>query len=284
MTGIDGGLDDPERALLAELAARHGLGSSDDARAVARGAENTTFAIGEWIVRRSDDLDSVAREVALLRRLARATRVPVPVPVVHEVDAGIMVYRRLPGEPLLARRRAVDVGRALIDVLGTLRRIHADLPFDDVPIEEWHDEAVRHFGVVRPHLDAAQAATVAAFLESPPPPPGVRVVALHNDLGAEHILADAGGRVTGVIDWTDAARADPARDLGTIFRDLGPSIARQVGEALEGPLTDGDLARMRFHGRCTWLEDLEFAISDLDGRTAYRTNAWATFDRTFRDP
>ena len=44
----------------------------------------------------------------------------------------------------------------------------------------------------------------------------------HNDLGAEHVLVDpATLAVTGIIDWSDAARADPAAEVGRLLRDLG---------------------------------------------------------------
>jgi hypothetical protein len=38
----------------------------------------------------------------------------------------------------------------------------------------------------------------------------------------EHVLVDVeANAVTGIIDWTDAAIADPARDLALIYRDFG---------------------------------------------------------------
>jgi aminoglycoside phosphotransferase (APT) family kinase protein len=38
-------------------------------------------------------------------------------------------------------------------------------------------------------------------------------------------LMDVGvNAVTGIIDWSDAAIADPARDLALIYRDLGPEV------------------------------------------------------------
>jgi 2-haloacid dehalogenase len=65
---------------------------------------------------------------------------------------------------------------------------------------------------------------VEAFLTAPPPHRSGTLVFCHNDLGIEHILiAPATGTITGVIDWGDAALADPARDFGLLYRDLGPA-------------------------------------------------------------
>ncbi len=36
---------------------------------------------------------------------------------------------------------------------------------------------------------------------------------VHGDLHIRHLLVDGGGRATGVIDWGDLCRADPAVDL-----------------------------------------------------------------------
>ncbi|WP_454043856.1 phosphotransferase family protein [Cellulosimicrobium sp. Marseille-Q8652] len=279
--------DAEDRAVLAEIGARHRLWpATAPVRTVSRGQENTTYAVGDHVVRRSDDLAAVVREVALLRALADATAVPTPVPVAHEPELGILVYRRLPGEPLLLRphRASGVVEAALVDVLSALRRVapRLDLPLDHQPTEAWHREAVRSFNLVRASLTPEQADAVAAFLAEPPPPNATRTVAQHDDLGAEHVLVDAHGGVTGVIDWTDAARSEPARDAGRILRDLGPGPAFRVAERLDGPLGPDDEARVWFHARCTWLEDVEYALEDPRARAAYRTNAERTFEHVFR--
>ena len=78
---------------------------------------------------------------------------------------------------------------------------------------------------------------------------------IHGDLGAEHVFVDD-GRITGVIDWGDAAIGDPDLDLGRLMRDFG-SIA---GE------------RARLYAVCTALEDLAFGVEP------YRSNALAALD------
>jgi aminoglycoside phosphotransferase (APT) family kinase protein len=278
-----------EQAVLADVGARHGLWSATTAAVtLARGGENTSFAVAGYVVRFNEDHDAAAREAVLLRALAEATPVAIPVPLVHDAGLGLLVYRMLPGEPLLVRtrRRAAGTVAALSQVLAALRRVPVaqHLPVDDYANEAWHDDALENFGAVEPRLGPERAAVIASFLSAPVPPTRDHVVPQHNDLGAEHILVDQAGAVTGVIDWTDSARADPARDLGLLYRDLGSEIAFGVADALDGPPNDDERTRIRFHARCMWLEDFRFAIDDPEGRAPYLDNCHRTFEHTFGNP
>jgi hypothetical protein len=84
-----------------------------------------------------------------------------------------------------------------------------------------------------------------------------------------------------VIDWTDAARSDPARDLGLLYRDLGSEVALAVAEALDGPPGADDRTRIRFHARCKWLEDFHFATDEPVTRAPYLDSCHRTFAHTF---
>lgn len=282
-------LHDDERAMLVEVGRRHRLWEADaQPELIARGTENTTFAVGGCIVRRSSDARALAREVALLGALAPSTTVPVPDPLMYDPDLGIFAYRRLDGTPLILRNDRVSalVERALVDLLGALRSLEPALllPVDSYPDEAWHRDAVRAFQRIRSRLTGEQARRVAEFLSEPLPPVREGVSAQHNDLGAEHILVDDLGQVTGVIDWSDAARTDPSRDLGSMFRDLGPDAAFRVAEALGQAITPVEAERIRFHARCRWIEDAEFALEAPASRQAYLDNVRRTFEHTFRDP
>lgn len=280
--------DDPSElaARVAEVGARHGLWASDAVPVLlVHGDENSTFAVDDLIVRRSARREEQEREVALVRELARATAVPVPVPVLHDPDEGVLAYRRLPGEPLL-RQRQRPVGAivpALADLLDALRRVPSarELPVDAYREEDWHRDARASFAEIRDHLDDGEARLVAAFLDREPPPSRERDEPQHNDLGAEHLLVDGAGRLTGVIDWTDAARADPVRDLGAVHRDLGEAAALRLSAALGHRETADHVARIRFHARCRWLEDAVYAFADPTRRGDYVRNVGWTFERLF---
>jgi len=284
MSDVDPGLhEDLERLRL-----EHGLWRADaPARLLADGDENLTVEVGDHIVRFSRQPESdrtLHLEAALLNALAPLTKVLIPAPVV-DAEAGVLMYRRLPGTPLLGCPgiRLDLVADGLVDLLAAVRRLGdaVRLPVDDSDDGAWLDDAIADFGMVRHRLDADRAAVVEAFLHAPPPPPPTRMVASHNDLGAEHLLIDDECRLAGVIDWTDAAITDPARDLGSIYRDLGPAVAFRVAARLDGAVTDDDARRMAFHARCRWIEDLRYGLDDPSRRAVYIGNAWRTFAHTF---
>ncbi|MDR7187170.1 aminoglycoside phosphotransferase (APT) family kinase protein [Microbacterium trichothecenolyticum] len=275
-----------ETEMLAAVGARHQLWPADvDPIILARGSENTTFTIDGWIVRHSIHAQVQAQEVALLSALAESVAVPVPTPVFHEPELGLFAYRRLPGTPLLHTnvRHTRSVERGLVEVLGALRTLDAarHLPLDAYPNKDWHQDAIRHFQDVRDYLSDSQVQLVEAFIDQEPPPARAATIPQHNDLGAEHILVDARGHLTGIIDWTDAARTDPARDTGSIYRDLGGRSAFRISEALGRPITDDEAMRIRFHARCRWIEDVTFGLERPGTRHAYLANARRTFEHTF---
>nr|WP_255673441.1 phosphotransferase [Deinococcus sp. 14RED07] len=78
---------------------------------------------------------------------------------------------------------------------------------------DWRDAALDD-------LEAAAGAGVlpgadawAARVQAVPDLRKVVPVPIHGDFAAEHVSLDGQGRLSGVLDWSDAALGDPARDL-----------------------------------------------------------------------
>jgi aminoglycoside phosphotransferase (APT) family kinase protein len=135
---------------------------------------------------------------------------------------------------------------------------------------------------VAAQVPAVHRGALEAFLAAAAPPAAPRRVLSHNDLGIEHVLVDpATCEVTGVIDWSDTALVDPARDLGLILRDLGEAgldAALAARSAVDGD--DDELrARTAFYARCSALEDLAYGVGT--GRDAYVRNSLAALARLF---
>jgi aminoglycoside phosphotransferase (APT) family kinase protein len=128
----------------------------------------------------------------------------------------------MPGIPLLDVSRAERAVFAdeLLAFADAVHALEVDAPVDDTPPAAWWF----------PPLPA-------------PPSPAERLVFIHGDLGAEHVFVHD-GRITGVIDWSDAALGDPALDHGRLARDLGLDL----GE------------RARFYAVCTALEDVAYGV------------------------
>src|SRR5690606_29505610 len=224
--------DRPEAEIeaMSALFARHLPGLA--ARSVTRlgeGMDHVAYeADGGLILRMSKEpdparrADRIRREAALLALVAEISPLPVPRVILSDPDAGVLGYVKLPGRPL-AERPVAEPGR-LAPALGEfLTRLHLAPPErfsalaapDTQPLTAWLAEAERHHRAVAAHLPAAARRRIEAFLGGAPPAEPRALAFCHNDLGAEHVLAE-GGTVTGVIDWSDAEIADPAYDLGLL--------------------------------------------------------------------
>ncbi len=253
------------------------------------GLDNASYLICDELVvrvRSADDTVSgdadpefqVAVEAAVLAVVARHVSPAVPEPLV--VADGVLVYRMLPGTPLISLSPAPsthDIGDALGRLLAELHAIpFAELPLgvtvDEEPLEDWLAGAQECFAIARNRIPDHHRASVEQFLRSPVPPGPIESVFGHNDLGAEHVLIDPDhGIVTGVIDWSDAGFADPAIDLGLILRDLGPTGYA----AAQSHITVADRqalhVRAVFYARCRALEDLLFGLGR--NRSEYVANS-----------
>lgn len=279
-----------------------------------QGLDNIAYEIdGELIVRcaREPDPEATRAEVAVLAAVAPISPLPVPEVVFSDPEAGVIAYRRLPGRPL--HRHPVADPRRLAEPLGAfLGALHAVppaplgelVPLDRYPLADLREEAAQEYEAVAAQVPPEHRRLVEDFLAADPPadpladppvdPPvdplaespeqaaagtaGARLC--HNDLGAEHLLADPGtGTLTGVIDWTDAALTDPARDFARVYRDLGPEVYELTLAHYDGRLDDAATGRVRFLARCALIEDLAHGLGP--GPRHYADAALAHLVRTF---
>ena len=74
-------------------------------------------------------------------------------------------------------------------------------------------------------------------------PPSERAVLVHGDLHMRQVLTE-GKSLTGVIDWVDVCRSDPAIDLSLLWSFVPPEGRRAVLDAY-GPLDEAQLFRAR---------------------------------------
>ena len=221
--------------------------------------------------------EGIRREAGLLRAVAAVAPVAVPLPTAVAPEDGWIAHPLVPGRPLLEADPATRarLAPAVGAVLGRLMKAVAALPpppgvqLDDTPMAEWLEEARALHHRVGGAIPAAHRDAVRTFLaETPPPPAGPdERVLCHDDLGIEHVLVDGAGAVTGVIDWGDAAVADPAGDLGRIHRDLGPAALDAALARLAPADPAATRARAVFRARCGAVEDLAYGLEE--DRPAY---------------
>jgi aminoglycoside phosphotransferase (APT) family kinase protein len=237
---------------------------------VGSGLDHDVFRTGDLALRVGDPA-SVAREAALLRLLAARLPCPVPVPELVDEAEGVLGHRWLPGESLLGRPAPPGLAATLGRVLRRLHDVDVAGLAEIGPPDEGDD--LSDFA-----QDLAGPEPLVATVRRTVPAPGPHRVLVHNDLGAEHLLVDE-GRLSGILDWGDAAVSDPAVDFARLLRDFGPAFLDDVVAAYGGPPDDGFPDRVLFLARCAALEDLAYGVAT--GRADYSSAARASLGRLF---
>lgn len=213
------------------------------------GFDNTAYLVdGEWVFRfprRQIAVPTLQAELLGLPLIAG--RLPLATPAPAFVGAPgdaygwpFLGYRLLPGRPA-CRARLDDTQRtALAEPLARfLRALH------DQPCETLDTDPCRR---TESDILLPRARTAFATLGDAP-----RYLALvdripadwtpaadtfvHGDFYACHLLVDDSGQPTGVIDWGDVHRGDPAVDLAIVYGALPPP-ARQAFWTIYGAVSD----------------------------------------------
>jgi aminoglycoside phosphotransferase (APT) family kinase protein len=198
-------------------------------------------------------------------------------------------YNKLPGTPADVAE-TVDwpsVARQLGHFLADLhaypidRAEEAGVPNERDRLAQWCDESLTELdGVAELPVDRRD---LSSYLESDVPgrfDDTPRLV--HNDLWAEHVLIDPHTRrVSGIIDWGDAAIGDPTVDLAGVYAWHGEQGLRDVLTHYTGTLDPDIICRARYLTTCLAIhniklgQDLGHALWIRAGQKALR-RAFAT--------
>jgi aminoglycoside phosphotransferase (APT) family kinase protein len=262
------------------LAAQFPEVDAAELRLVGEGWDNTAWLVDRrWLFRfprREQALDGVRRELAVLPRLAPLLPLAVPQPR-FVGEPGPDFPWPFFGGPVVRGRELADAGldedgrSALARPLGRfLRALHSARIDVELPVDPMKraDMGFR-VGLARQRLaelGAAPAGAEEVLEASLALPPPERVALVHGDLHLRHVLVDDGG-LSGVIDWGDVCRADPAIDFTLVWSTL-PAAARPQFFAEYGAVPEDGLLRARVlsiflcavlavHARHEGLEQLE---------------------------
>jgi len=246
------------------------------------GTDHHAFDVGGRFVFRVPRSAEAASGAERERRLTSmlAPRLPLAIPLhrfvvepSERLPFGASGYERLPGEPGLLRGAGSPRRREVAHVLGAFLRALHDVdvvlaaevgapPDDDPTRDEWSAQAIEDVARALGEglIDADTAASLRGYLAAPPAG-SYRPTLVHGDFAAEHVLLDAEGAITGVIDWTDAMIGDPALDLAGLFHWGG---AEMVSEALEtyGAWDPEAVARARWFAACRAVADIVFGVDE----------------------
>lgn len=221
-------------------------------RQLAEGWDRAVWVVDEELVvgfpRKEKVVPMIEREIELLPRIAPFLPVAIPVPVVvgepsEEFPWPFYASRFLPGEEAALARlddaARVEVGLGLARFLRVLHGLELDteLPVDVNGRADMTGRAarVRELGASLAERGIWQAPSlVAELLEAAlavPPPRLDRLV--HGDLYPRNFLVHD-GRLSGVIDWIDLGRSDPAIDLSWVWSLVPPEARDRVFDEAGG--------------------------------------------------
>ena len=267
-------------------------------RHLAEGWDRSVWVVDEELVagfpRKAAIVPMIEREIQLLPRIAPLLPAPIPVPLLvgdpsEEFPWSFYMTRLLPGEEA-ALVELDDTSRVAVgvDLARFLRALHAieldvELPVDVNGRADMAGRAER----IR-ELTARLAASSAWIA-----PPGVEellnvAVALapprldrivHGDLYPRNFLVHQ-GRLSGVIDWIDLGRSDPAIDLSFLW-SLVPADGRDEVAAAYGGLDGAALLRSRVLAVFMGCVILEYA--EATGHPAFDAFAREALARTLAD-
>jgi aminoglycoside phosphotransferase (APT) family kinase protein len=199
------------------------------------GWDSRAWVEGEWLhrePRREAVRPRLLAEARLLPWLA--PQLPLPVPIPEPTQYGVR-HLLLVGEPL-EDDASTALGRQLGSFLQALHTVdpaeavaHGALEAGTAETDKaaFLDEARAQ---VLPLLPAAAQSAAADLLHQVGS--GARTALIHSDVGPEHLLV-RNGRISGVIDWTDAEIGDPAVDLSWLLTDAPDAVAEGVAQTYD---------------------------------------------------
>ena len=236
--------------------------SVETLRPLAEGWDNAVWIVDERYAfrfpRRQIAIPGVELELAVLPKLAPLLPLPIPDPAFRGRPAEGYPWPFF-GSELLPGRETCDAElddaarlEVMLELAGFLRTLHAveldePLPVDAnsradmtkrVPLARGDLAELERLGIWRAPPLVAELLDRAERL-----PPSALPAVVHGDLHFRHVLVE-GGRVTGVIDWGDVCRSDPAIDLHLLWSFLPPESRPAFLEAY-GPLDEAQLLRAR---------------------------------------
>jgi aminoglycoside phosphotransferase (APT) family kinase protein len=231
-------------------------------RRLAEGWDNSVWVVdGRYAFRfprRAIAIPGIEREIAVLPELAPLLPLPVPRPVyvgapTEEYPWPFFGCELIPGDEAgdaaLDDDERVEIG---LELARFLRALHTTEIAWPLPIDfNGRADTSRRVMLARDELaELEQLALWRApprverlFDEAERLPRPETPVLVHGDLHFRHLLVD-GGHASGVIDWGDVCRADPAIDLPLLWSFVPPEGRSAFLDAY-GPVNDAQLLRAR---------------------------------------
>lgn len=250
-------IDDPSIDVMPDAASL--LGPWLDERLADRSAPEqgwdsaATVVEGRWLDRRPRRPEVAGRlraETTLLPLIAPRLPLAVPVPIVVEEEPLRVRHQLVPGSACRPDRLTAEDGARVGAFLRALHDVDPETAVeagarDATAVRAEYDATLADFAArVVPMLPAERREHARRLLADAAAPAPLALV--HGDLGPSHLLV-SDGRVSGVIDWTDAGIDDPAIDLAWTLHGTPAAFADALADAYGG--VDGHRGRAEIRHR-----------------------------------
>lgn len=231
-----------------EIARRHRV-PAEQVVPLPVGVANHVVALGERLVvriPRGPEYEADLRKESALLPVVHGAGVSTPALVEHvDPPEGIphMLVERLPGTDLADREPEPG---ALVRLGRELARIHRipaaslpELPHDDGAQND-HTPLVERLHQLG-HIDTEAARWLHTWCEqlAGELPEVVVPTLVHGDLAPQNLLVSSDGTLTGIVDWGDAALADPATDFVKLppwwLSPVLEGYRKELGEGIDHP-------------------------------------------------
>jgi aminoglycoside phosphotransferase (APT) family kinase protein len=214
--------------------------AADEVELVSEGWDYVVFRVdGEWAFRfprREAVVSGTEREIAVLPALAARLPVGLPAPVFVGRPDGDFPWPFY-GARYLAGVEATGHPVEPVALGAALRALHASETLEAVGGELPADPLARVDMSVRlPRLEELGVEAPALVAAARKLPPARHTAVCHGDLHMRQLLV-AGETLTGIVDWVDVCRSDPAVDLSVAWSSLEearrPAFFAAYGEVAE---------------------------------------------------
>jgi aminoglycoside phosphotransferase (APT) family kinase protein len=245
------------------------------------------FSVGaDWLFRfpkRAERVPWLQREIEIVTVAAREAGPGIPRYELTGMPTALfrfpfVGYRRLPGVPV-DQAAVTDLPGLASDIGALLSRLHrvntALIPptpggWERAPWTELSGELAAEAEVIKPLLAPDLRSLAEPYLTGCAPAPdqdGPRRF-IHNDVCPDHLIVAASGRLTGLIDFTDAMVGEVVHDFAGLIGIGGYEFIDMVAGHYDLPLGPGFADKLRWLARTLTLSWLADAANDAPADVA----------------
>ena len=255
--------------------------SVNSVKELGEGLDFRTFLINDsWALRFPKnyfDVHDPTAEQRLSQKLALSTNVP-EITFIWKHPWGypekVSGYKYLPGKAL-EDFRSVDVDEGLLaqQLAKVLAELHgmagegvSETPDQLATLRNWSEQLDDELNRLKiKSISTSRKNKIKSYVDQYRfDLPNFESVLIHGDLGADHIILDQAGQLTGIIDWSNHTKGNKYRDFVGLWRWGGDAFCAQVLSNYTSNPSTPELAYIRVMGLVSCIAR-EIHLADRSG-------------------